>query len=101
MDINQFTLNAQKAVQAAQSLASEHGHQQVDNEHLFLALLRQEESVVDPILKKIGVEPSAVEKSLEHDVKGLPKVEGDNSFIFPHAWKSAGSRSKRSGQDER
>lgn len=35
MDINQFTLNAQNALQAAQSLASEYGQQQVDNEHLF------------------------------------------------------------------
>jgi ATP-dependent Clp protease ATP-binding subunit ClpA len=55
MDINQFTLNAQNALQAAQSLASELGQQQVDNEHLFLALLRQEESVVDPILKRMSM----------------------------------------------
>jgi len=76
MDINQFTLNAQQAVQAAQSLASEYGQQQVDNEHLFLALLRQEESVVPPILKKIGVDPAALDHSLEKDIAGLPKVEG-------------------------
>jgi ATP-dependent Clp protease ATP-binding subunit ClpB len=95
MDINQFTLNAQKAVQAAQSLASEHGHQQVDNEHLFLALLKQEESVVDPILKKIGVEPSAVEKLLEQDVKGLPKVEGGQQlYISPRLGKTLDAAQK-------
>ncbi len=61
MDLNQFTLNAQNALQAAQSLASEYGHAQVDNEHLFLALLRQEEGVVAPLLKKIGVDPGALD----------------------------------------
>jgi ATP-dependent Clp protease ATP-binding subunit ClpB len=76
MDINQFTLNAQNALQAAQTLASDYGQQQVDNEHLFLSLLRQEESVVAPILKKIGLDPVALERALDRDVSGLPKVEG-------------------------
>src|ERR1051325_149464 len=89
MDINQFTLNAQTALQAAQSLASEHGHQQVDNEHLFLSLLRQEESVVSPILKKIGVDPAALEKSLEKDVNGLPKVDGGGQlYVSPRLAKA-------------
>jgi ATP-dependent Clp protease ATP-binding subunit ClpB len=89
MDINQFTLNAQNAVQAAQSLASEYGQQQVDNEHLFLALLRQEESVVDPILKKIGMDPQALDKSLERDIAGLPKVEGGGQiYVTPRLAKT-------------
>jgi ATP-dependent Clp protease ATP-binding subunit ClpB len=84
MDINQFTLNAQNAVQTAQSIASEYGQQQVDNEHLFLALLRQEESVVEPILKKIGMDPAALDKSLEKDIAGLPKVEGGGQiYVTP------------------
>ncbi|HVZ80511.1 MAG TPA: ATP-dependent chaperone ClpB [bacterium] len=89
MDINQFTLNAQQAVQAAQSLASEYGQQQVDNEHLFLALLRQEEGVVVPILKKIGVEPSYLEAQLEKDIAGLPKVEGGGQiYVTPRLAKT-------------
>jgi len=89
MDINQFTLNAQQAVQAAQSLAGEYGQQQVDNEHLFLALLRQEESVVAPILKKIGVDPAALDRSLEKDVAGLPKVEGGGQiYVSPRLAKT-------------
>jgi ATP-dependent Clp protease ATP-binding subunit ClpB len=89
MDINQFTLNAQNALQAAQSLASEYGQQQVDNEHLFLALLRQEDSVVPALLKKIGLDPSALEKSLEKDVTGLPKVEGGGQiYVTPRFTKT-------------
>ncbi len=57
-------------------IGSEYGQQQVDNEHLFLALLRQEDSVVPALLKKIGLDPIALEKMLEKDVEGLPKVEG-------------------------
>src|SRR5208337_1461151 len=89
MDINQFTLNAQNALQAAQSLAGEYGQQQVDNEHLFLALLRQEDSVVPALLKKIGLDPSALEKSLEKDVAGLPKVEGGGQvYVTPRLTKT-------------
>jgi len=82
MDINQFTLNAQKALQSAQSLASEFGHSQVDNEHLFLALLQQEESVVSPLLKKIGADPQSLAKALDQDLVGLPKVSGDNQVYL-------------------
>ncbi len=84
MDINRFTLNAQNAVQSAQTLASELGQQQVDNEHLFLALLRQDESVVSPVLKKIGADPSALDRALEKDITGLPKVEGGGQiYVTP------------------
>jgi ATP-dependent Clp protease ATP-binding subunit ClpB len=89
MDINQFTLNAQNALQAAQTLAGEQSHQQVDNEHLFLALLRQEEGVVSPLLKKIGLDPSALEISLEKDIAGLPKVSGDTQiYVTPRLSKT-------------
>src|SRR5579859_6699602 len=89
MDINKFTLNAQNAVAAAQSLASEYGQQQVDNEHLFLALLRQEESVVPAVLKKIGVDPAQLDRSLEKDIAGLPKVEGGGQlYVTPRLAKA-------------
>ncbi len=89
MDINKFTLNAQNALQAAQSLAGEYGHAQVDNEHLMLTLLQQEESVVPPLLKKIGVDPSLLEQSLEKDIKGLPKVEGGGQlYVTPRLAKA-------------
>jgi len=89
LDINQFTLNAQNALQSAQTLAGEYGQQQVDNEHLFLALLRQEDSVVPALLKKIGLDPSALEKSLDKDVAGLPKVEGGGQvYVTPRFTKT-------------
>ena len=89
MDINQFTLNAQNALQSAQSLASEYGQQQVDNEHLMLALLRQEDSVVPALLKKIGLDPAQMDKTLERDVAGLPKVEGGGQiYVTPRFQKA-------------
>jgi ATP-dependent Clp protease ATP-binding subunit ClpB len=103
MDINQFTLNAQNALQAAQSLASEQGQQQVDNEHLFLALLRQEEGVVSPLLKKIGLDPSGLESSLEKDIAGLPKVSGDTQiYVTPRLSKTleAAQKEKDRMKDE-
>jgi ATP-dependent Clp protease ATP-binding subunit ClpB len=89
MDINQFTLNAQNALQAAQSLASEYGQQQVDNEHLMLALLRQEENVVPAVLKKIGLDLASIDRALGKDVAGLPKVEGGGQlYVSPRLAKT-------------
>ena len=89
MDINQFTINAQGALQSAQSLSNEYGQQQVDNEHLFLALLRQEDSLVPALIKKIGLDITALEKILERDIAGLPKVEGGGqSYVTPRLAKT-------------
>ena len=46
MRLDKFTLKAQEAVQAAQSLADQKGHQTLEPEHLLLALLQQRQGVV-------------------------------------------------------
>ncbi len=95
MDINKFTLNAQNALQTAQTLAGDYGHQQLDNEHLFLALLRQEESVVAPILKKIGLDPVVLDRELDKDLSGLPKVSGDTQvYASPRLTKALDAAQK-------
>ena len=49
MDMNKLTIKAQEALGAAQNLALTRGHQEVDAEHLALALLRQQEGLVHPV----------------------------------------------------
>jgi len=51
MNFNSYTIKSQEAVQKAQQLAHELGHQQIENEHLFAALLEVDKNVVPFILK--------------------------------------------------
>ena len=54
MDINKFTEKAREAVTQAQSIAVGMGHQDIDSEHLALALIRQEQGIVPRILEQMG-----------------------------------------------
>ena len=55
MDFNRFTEKLQEGIRAAQSMASQRGQQQLDVEHLLLALLEQEGGLAQSILAKAGV----------------------------------------------
>ena len=76
MRFDRFTVKAQEAVQAAQSLADQHSHQVIEPEHLLLALLQQQEAVVGPLLGKLGARPEAVARQVESELDRLPKVRG-------------------------
>ena len=68
MRLDKLTIKAQEAVQASQGIAEQHSHQQIEPEHLLLALIQQKEGVVIPLLKNLGeprpVEGRASERSL-------------------------------------
>ncbi len=57
MDLNKFTQKAQEAIIAAQSLAGEYSHGQIEPEHLLLALLRQSDGIVPQIVQKLESNP--------------------------------------------
>ncbi len=71
-----FTVKAREAVQAAQSLAEQHGHQAIESEHLLLALLQQREGVVSPLLAKLGARQETIQATLETELGRMPKVQG-------------------------
>src|SRR5512143_528685 len=73
---DKFTLKSQEAVQAAQDRAAQNRNQQIETEHLVLALLDQADGVVVPVLKKLGADPAAVRADIEAAVTRLPRVEG-------------------------
>jgi ATP-dependent Clp protease ATP-binding subunit ClpB len=76
MRFDRLTLKAQEALQESQSLARSHGHPEVRPLHLVLALTRQPEGIVAPILEKLGADPRAVAAAAEVRLQSLPKVEG-------------------------
>jgi ATP-dependent Clp protease ATP-binding subunit ClpB len=79
MDINRFTEKAQSALRDSQALAVRFGQQQIDVEHLLLALLDQENGLAPAILSKADVSPDALKIRVHRDVERLPKVSGGNA----------------------
>ena len=76
MNLNQFTQKSLEAIQNAQSLAVEHGNQQVGQPHLLLALLRQEEGLIGQLMGRMGVPADSLAAAAAGMVDGLPKVSG-------------------------
>src|ERR1035437_1926934 len=76
MQPEKLTLKSQEALSEAQRLARESSHQEMDGEHLLLALLGQSESLVPELLQKIGVAPAKLQTELERDLSRRHKVEG-------------------------
>ncbi|MGH2590650.1 MAG: ATP-dependent chaperone ClpB [Actinomycetota bacterium] len=82
--LDKFTVKAQEAVQAAQGLADAESHQQVEPEHLLVALVRQPEGVVAPLLARLGARAETILREAEAEVRRLPKVTGaGGQYVSP------------------
>ena len=75
MNIQKFTQKSIEAIQSAQNIAIENQNAQVEQEHLILALLEQENSLIKELIKKIGQE-ELVEEDIRRRVLSLPKMTG-------------------------
>ena len=87
MNLNKLTQRSLEALQSAQSLAIQHNHQQVDQEHLLLALLQQENSLLMQLLRRMGRDEGVI-SSLERALQKIPGVTGtgreaDKVYITP------------------
>ncbi|HXO19237.1 MAG TPA: Clp protease N-terminal domain-containing protein, partial [Thermoanaerobaculia bacterium] len=76
MDMNRLTQKSQEAVQSAQTQALRYGHQEVDGEHLLLALLDQPEGLVPRLLNRMDASAEALKTATEADLSRRPKVSG-------------------------
>lgn len=90
MRYDKFTQKAQDSIAVAQEVLEEYNHQELDTEHIFLALLRQEDGLVPKILKKMDIMPELVQRRLEANLEVRPKVYGGSAaqiYITPRAKK--------------
>ncbi|MDE7260486.1 MAG: ATP-dependent chaperone ClpB [Oscillospiraceae bacterium] len=76
MNFDRFTQNAQQAVADSQSIAIANGQQQLEGEHLHLALLRQQEGLVPRLLAYMGLDVEVLAGEVQREVDRLPKVSG-------------------------
>jgi len=76
MDMNQFTVMSQEALQKAHSKAEELEHQEILPAHLLWAFLNQKDNIVNSLLGKIGVNTGQIKSDLENIFEKIPKVKG-------------------------
>src|SRR3954466_16189888 len=74
MQADRFTIKSQEALQAAIALAAERHHTEVQPEHLLVALLDQPESVVGPVLRKLGARPETIKQELNQALERFPTI---------------------------
>ena len=79
---DKWTIKAQESLQQAMDYASEKNNQQIEPEHLLLALLNQEDGVVGEIVNQIGVNQSSLTSKVKKLVDNLPKVSGSNTNSY-------------------
>ena len=85
MNINNFTIKSQEAIQQAQQLAQEMGHQQVENEHLYKAIATVDENVLPFLLKKLRVNDVLVGQIVDKELESFPKVSGADLMFSAEA----------------
>src|SRR4030067_36543 len=73
---DRFTIKAQEAFQEAQSVALDRNQQQLEVEHLLLALINQKEGLTLQLLQKLGANTAGIISALEEEIEKLPRVEG-------------------------
>ncbi len=74
MNLNQYTIKAQEAIQQAQQLAYNNGNATIDTAHLLKAILLDKESPIEFLLKKNNVNPVVVLQKVEEQITGLAKI---------------------------
>ncbi len=82
MNIEKYTQNAQGAIIDCQNIAIEEGHQQIDGEHLHMALLMQKDGLIPKLLAFMEVNTGALIGAVQAEIDKLPKVSGSAESMY-------------------
>lgn len=85
MDFSKFTIKTQEAVQKAQQIALEFGHQTLENAHILKGILDVDQHVSTFLLKKLNVNINLLTSVLQKQLESLPKVSGGQMSLSPEA----------------
>lgn len=81
MNLNNFTIKSQQALESARELAASRGHQSIETVHLLKGLLIADEHVLPFLFGKLGVNTAVTDKTLEAIMQGMPKVSGGEQYL--------------------
>ena len=76
MNTEKFTQKSMEAIYAAQQLAIQYQNMQVDQQHLFCALLRTQDGLIPQVLKRMKVDTTRLSDACEKEIARIPKVSG-------------------------
>lgn len=93
MNFNNYTIKSQEAIQQAQQLAQEMGHQQIENEHIFKAIATVDENVTPFLLKKLNINIPLFTQILDKEIESFPKVSGGDIMLSREAGKAVNEAS--------
>lgn len=79
--IDKFTVKSREAIADAEAIARSFGHQELKAVHLLMALLKQEEGIIKPLLEEAGANISYLLKLVKEKLEKLPKVSGGETYI--------------------
>ncbi|MFL1011481.1 ATP-dependent chaperone ClpB [Flavisericum labens] len=88
MNLNNYTIKSQEAIQQAQQIAQGFGHQQIENEHLFKGIFEVDENVLPFLLKKLNVNVSILQQALDKQLESFSKVSGGEIMLSREAGKT-------------
>ncbi|AUP81501.1 ATP-dependent chaperone ClpB [Flavivirga eckloniae] len=88
MNLNNYTIKSQEAIQQAQQIAQGFSHQQIENEHLFKGIFEVDENVLPFILKKLNVNISILQQALDKQLESFSKVSGSELMLSRETGKS-------------
>src|SRR5689334_12266180 len=85
MNLNNFTIKSQEAVEQALQIASQNGQQSIEAAHLLKSMLETDENVISFLLKKLNANPQRLESALDAMIKSFPKVSGASPYLSNEA----------------
>ena len=88
MNFNNYTTKSQETIQMAQQIAQGYSHNQIENEHIFKALLQVDENVLPFLLKKLNINIGIVTQVVDKQLESLPKVSGAELMLSRETGKS-------------
>lgn len=85
MNLNQFTIKAQEAIQKAQEIAQLNNNQSIENVHLLKGIIDCDDYLIPNMLKRLGVNMPVFSEAVQDAIRALPKVEGGNMYLSSEA----------------
>ena len=98
MNMNNYTIKSQEAVQSAVQLAQEKGQQAIETGHLLRGVIEKGENITNFIFNKLGVNSRNVLAALDRIVDGYPKVSGGSPYLSDEANKVLEKATKLAGE---
>ena len=99
--LDKLTVKAREALAQAQELTGARQQQEIQPEHVLLALLRQEGGVVAPLVRKVGADPTVLEHELERALDETPRVQGAVDIYFSRRTKELLDQAAREAEQRK